>query len=87
MIFNEAELKRLIREAVREELENHRIDPESYLSINQVSEKLEIGRSSVEKMIREDGLPIIRIGALIRIKNSSLQEWLDMREIVGKVWK
>lgn len=85
MIINEAELKRLIREAVREELENHRIEPESYLSINQISERLEIGRSSVEKMIREDGLPIIRIGALIRIKNSSLQDWLEKRESVGKL--
>lgn len=85
MIINEAELKRLIREAVREELENHRIEPESYLSINQVSERLAIGRSSVEKMIREDGLPIIRIGALIRIKNSSLQDWLEKRESVGKL--
>ncbi|TCI50321.1 DNA-binding protein [Exiguobacterium sp. SH1S21] len=87
MIINEAELKRLIRDAVYEALTNYKVEPESYLSIDEVSELLGLGRSTVIRLIREKGLPILRIGALIRIRRSSLEEWLEKQESVSEVWK
>ncbi|KGI83858.1 hypothetical protein JY98_15510 [Exiguobacterium mexicanum] len=87
MIINEAELKRLIREAVQEALEGHTSEPATYLSVEQTTEKLGISRPFCERLIREEGLPVIRLGRSIRIKNSSLDEWMEKRESASKVWK
>lgn len=84
MIINEAELKRLIREAVQEALEAHRSEPVIYLTVQQVTERLGISRAFCDRLIREEGLPIIRIGASIRVKSSSLNQWIDKREEVSK---
>lgn len=87
MIFNEAELKRLIREAVQEALGERGSESNTYLSVEQVTEKLGVSRAFCDRLIREEGLPIIRLGRSIRIKSTSLEEWLANRESVGEVWK
>lgn len=84
MIINEAELKRLIREAVQEALEGHTSEPVVYLSVEQVTEKLGISRAFCDRLIREEGLPIVRLGRSIRIKSSSLDEWMEKREMTSK---
>lgn len=84
MILNEAELKRLIREAVQEALEGHTSGSLVYLSVEQVTEKLGISRAFCDRLIREEGLPVVRLGRSIRIKSSSLDEWVDKREETSK---
>ena len=49
------------------------------LTIPQVSAYLGVCRSHVYKLIAE-GLPIIRLGRLVRINELSLQQWLKDRE-------
>lgn len=87
MIFNEAELKRLIREAFQEALGERGSEPNTYLSVEQVTEKLGVSRAFCDRLIREEGLPVIRFGRSIRIKSTSLEEWLANRESAGEVWK
>ncbi|WP_418508307.1 helix-turn-helix domain-containing protein (plasmid) [Exiguobacterium mexicanum] len=84
MIINEVELKRLIREAVREALEAHKSTSVEYLTVQEVTKRLGISRPFCDRLIREEGLPVIRIGAAIRINSSSLKKWLDNREGTSK---
>lgn len=84
MILNEAELKRLIREAVQEALRERTSEDITYLSVEQVTEKLGISRPFCDRLIREEGLPIVRLGRSIRIKSSSLNKWMEKREMTSK---
>lgn len=84
MIINEAELKRLIREAVQEALEAHKSTSAEYLTVQEVTKRLGISRAFCDRLIREEGLPIVRIGTSIRVKSSSLNQWIDKRERVSK---
>jgi excisionase family DNA binding protein len=49
------------------------------MTITQVASSLGVCRSHVYRLIAE-GLPIIRLGRLVRINTSSLQQWLKDRE-------
>lgn len=87
MIFNEAELKRLIREAVQEAIGERGIEPNTYLSVQQASEKLGISRTFCDRLIREEGLPVVRMGgSSLRIKSSSLEKWMSDQEESSK-WR
>lgn len=84
MILNEAELKRLIRDAVREALDVPEKDAVVYLTVQDVMKRLDISRAFCDRLIREEGLPIVRIGASIRVRSSSLDQWMSKREEVSK---
>lgn len=85
MIINEAELKRLIREAVQEALEAQMSTPVEYLTVQEVTKRLGISRVFCDRLIREEGLPVIRIGTVLRVNNASLDEWLSKREQASKL--
>ena len=84
MILNEVELKRVIREAVRDALEAPGQEADAYLTVQDVMKRLNISRAFCDRLIREEGLPVIRIGASIRVKSSSLDRWMSKREEVSK---
>lgn len=74
--------------AVTEALKNFALGtlaPKSeYLTVKQLCEELDISRAFADKLIREDGLPIVRMGANIRIRRVSLEQWLEGREEVSR---
>ena len=51
------------------------------LTIPQVAEYLGVCRAHVYKLIN-NGLPVIRLGRLVRIHKTSLQRWLEDQEHV-----
>jgi excisionase family DNA binding protein len=52
------------------------------LTIPQVAEYLGVCRAHVYKLIN-NGLPVIRLGRLVRIQKTSLQRWLEDQEHVS----
>lgn len=84
MILNEAELKRLIQDSVREALDAPERDAVVYLTVQDVMKRLNISRAFCDRLIREEGLPVVRIGASIRVRSSSLDQWMNNREEVSK---
>ena len=55
--------------------------PPELLTIPQVAEYLGVCRAHVYKLIN-NGLPVIRLGRLVRIQMTSLQQWLEEQEEV-----
>ena len=53
--------------------------PPGLLTIPQVAEYLGVCRAHVYKIIN-NGLPVIRLGRLVRIQMASLQRWLEEQE-------
>ena len=53
--------------------------PSGLLTIPQVAEYLGVCRAHVYKLIN-NGLPVIRLGRLVRIQMTSLQRWLEEQE-------
>ena len=53
-----------------------------YLTVNQMCDELDFSRPFADKLIREEGLPVIRIGSTIRIRRMALEAWLESRERV-----
>lgn len=50
------------------------------LNIQQVMQVLGLSRSKVHKLIKREGLPVIRFGRAVRISPTALQQWLMERE-------
>ena len=53
--------------------------PPGLLTIPQVAEHLGVCWAHVYKLI-QNGLPVIRLGRLVRIQKTSLQRWLEEQE-------
>lgn len=59
------------------------LSPKSeYLTVKQLCEEVDISPSTGEKWIREDGLPVVQIGNVRRIRRTALETWLEAREHV-----
>jgi excisionase family DNA binding protein len=54
------------------------------LTIPQVAEYLGVCRAHVYKLIN-NGLPVIRLGRLVRIQMTSLQQWLKEQEEITRL--
>ena len=50
------------------------------LNVPQVMKLLGFSRSKVYKLIRLEGLPVVRFGRSVRVSPTSLQQWLVERE-------
>ena len=50
------------------------------LTIPEVAARLNIGRTKVYTLIKQDGLPVVKLGAVTRVPLASLQRWLEQRE-------
>jgi excisionase family DNA binding protein len=50
------------------------------LNIPQVMQVLGLSRSKVHKLIKREGLPVMRFGRAVRISPTALQQWLMERE-------
>ncbi len=50
------------------------------LNISQVMQLLSLSRSKVYKLIKFEGLPVVRFGRAVRISSVALQEWISQRQ-------
>jgi excisionase family DNA binding protein len=50
------------------------------LNMEEVGEFLGLSRSKVYKLIKWEGLPIIRFGRALRVSSISLKQWIAERE-------
>jgi len=53
---------------------------EQLLTIDQVSELLQIPKGSLYNLVNEDKIPYIKIGGRLRFKKSSIEKWIDGNE-------
>ena len=49
------------------------------LTIDQVMERLQLGRNTVYLLINKEGLPVQRFGRAVRIDPKALEAWLQAR--------
>ncbi|HEY4032738.1 MAG TPA: helix-turn-helix domain-containing protein [Ktedonobacteraceae bacterium] len=54
--------------------------PPGLLTIPQVAEYIGVGRAHIYKLIKNNGLPVIRLGRSIRVDMTSLRRWLQDQE-------
>jgi excisionase family DNA binding protein len=50
------------------------------LTLNQASTLLNLGRTTLYRLINQEGLPVMRFGRSVRIHPVHLREWLEQRE-------
>lgn len=50
------------------------------LTINQVMQRLQLGRNKVYDLINKEGLPVQRFGRAVRVRPEALEEWLKSRQ-------
>lgn len=58
---------------------------EKLLTIQQVSDLLQVSRSLVYKWVHYDFVPYVKIGNVVRFKESELNRWLKNKEHKGRV--
>lgn len=61
-------------------MEHAPTQPATLMSVAQVAIFLDLSKSKVYQLIREEGLPVIAFGRALRISFESLQVWLTARE-------
>ena len=50
------------------------------LTLVQVSKSLNLSRTTLYRLIEEEGLPILRFGRSVRVNPVRLRAWLEQRE-------
>ena len=56
------------------------------LSIREVSEKLSVKQSTLRAWVFQRKIPCVRLGRLVRFKQSDLSKWLESAGKEQKVW-
>jgi len=51
------------------------------LTISQVAKSMNLGRTKVYELIATEGLPIVRFGGAVCVSPTSLQLWLERRQL------
>lgn len=54
------------------------------LTVTEVQEATQLGRTKVYELIRDGQLPIVRIGRSVRIRREALVRWLEALEEVSR---
>lgn len=49
------------------------------LTVEEVAQRLGIGRSLAWRLVREGQLPSVRLGRLVRVPERALENWLEQR--------
>ena len=56
-----------------------------WMTIIQTAQYLEISRSTVERMLKESGMPYSKVAMTVRIHRDRLDQWLLDHELTNKV--
>ncbi len=51
--------------------------PPQLLSIPEVARSLSIGRTKVYSLIKDEGLPSVKVGSMMRVSVVDLQQWVQ----------
>lgn len=57
---------------------------EELLTIEELSDKLKVSKSTVYRWVHYDFIPHIKLGGAVRFKEKSVDKWLRDREQVGR---
>jgi excisionase family DNA binding protein len=57
----------------------HPATPPQLLSIPEVARSLSIGRTKVYSLIRDEGLPSVKVGSMTRVSVVDLNRWIQER--------
>jgi len=83
------QIKKMIREILMDLMVDFELQPESYqdekyLKVQEVSQYLSLGESTVRNLLKDGKLPYHRIGDSIRIKRSELDDYLKSTHIASE---
>ena len=56
---------------------------ERLLTIDELSDKLQIGKSTIYRWVRWDFVPYIKIGGVLRFEEGKVRHWLAQRRCGG----
>lgn len=54
-----------------------------FVSITQLSEKLNLKISFIRQLVFRKQIPYLKIGKLVRFKESEIVDWLKQKEVAG----
>ncbi len=57
---------------------------EELLTIDELSDKLKVSKSTVYRWVHYDFIPHIKLGGAVRFKEKSVDKWLRDREKAGR---
>lgn len=52
-------------------------------TVEQAMEALQVGRSKFYRMVRDEGLPILKSGRWVRVSPDALERWIEARQQVS----
>lgn len=52
-----------------------------YLTVDEVATQLQVTPRTIQRWIRVEGLPAIKIGRAVRVNADDLAHWLDARKM------
>ena len=55
--------------------------PNKYLTIDEASEEVRMGKTAFRKYVLESGLPVLRVGSKIIIERETLYDFMKMFEV------
>lgn len=76
--MTQAQLRELVSSAVRDALGKVSDEPE-YMTMEQVTELMQVHERTVRSWIADNGLPALRAGREFRFRRASVLEWLNTR--------
>jgi excisionase family DNA binding protein len=55
--------------------------PRRYLTLDQVTDELQVSRRTIERLVAAGIMPTIRIGGSVRVPAEELNEWIDLQRV------
>lgn len=76
-MFDTQAMSQLIESAVAKVMQEYAKPHREYMTIAEVEEELKMSRWSVDKHLRMNGMPHIKVDGKVLIERTALYEWLD----------
>lgn len=73
-------MSRLVEDAVAKVMQQYAKPHREYMTINEVCEELHMSRWTVDKHIRVNGMPHVKVEKRVLIERTALYEWLDQQQ-------
>ena len=73
--------KRINEQKISEEQSGNpqRFYPKMTLTVDEMSEELNVSRPTAYELVKQEGFPAFRLGQRILVNRAGLQKWLDER--------
>jgi excisionase family DNA binding protein len=57
---------------------------ERLLTVEELSQKLQVGRSTIYRWVHYDYIPHVKLGSSVRFSESAVERWLKSKERSGR---